>query len=211
MAGAHTGRQGHGLSPAGMEVLAALVMTAGRGRVAALAADLAGIGAGDRLVDVGCGPGRAVREAARRGAASATGVDPSPVTLRLGRLFTALRGPRGPIFVEGSAEKLPLPDGTATVVWALSSVHHWSDRALGLSEAWRVLAPGGRLLLAERDVTAGARGHARHGLTPEGADDLVAAVAAAGFADVERVSRRAGRRTMVVVTATRPGPGTGTS
>ena len=42
---------------------------------ARLAADIAGVSAADRVVDIGCGPGGAVREAARRGAC-ATGVDP---------------------------------------------------------------------------------------------------------------------------------------
>ena len=43
----------------------------------------------------------------------------------------------------------PAARPSGTVAWALSSVHHWSDRAAGLAEAGRVLAPAGRILLAE--------------------------------------------------------------
>src|SRR5215472_12141460 len=64
--------------------LGMLVM--GRG-YARLAVDLASVSDGDRVVDIGCGPGNAVRAAARRGARVA-GVDPAPVMLRLARAVT---------------------------------------------------------------------------------------------------------------------------
>jgi ubiquinone/menaquinone biosynthesis C-methylase UbiE len=85
--------------------------------------------------------------------------------LGLGRGITAAQRVRNVTFAQGSAEALPLPDESATVVWALSSVHHWADRSAGLSETRRVLAPGGRILLAERFVQPGARGRAAHGFT----------------------------------------------
>ncbi|HEX6417129.1 MAG TPA: hypothetical protein VFZ77_01485 [Acidimicrobiales bacterium] len=43
-----------------------------------LAISLTGTGPGDDVVDIGCGPGVAVRRAAARGGASVTGVDPRP-------------------------------------------------------------------------------------------------------------------------------------
>src|SRR5271165_3216634 len=132
-----------------MEIGTALSMTVGRGPVARAIAAAARLTAADRVVDVGCGPGTAVREAARAGA-SATGVDPSPVMLRLARLISSMRKATRVSWVEGSAERLPLPDGAATVVWAISSVHHWADTVRGLAEIHRVLGPGGRVLLAER-------------------------------------------------------------
>ena len=102
--------------------------------------------------------------------------------LRLGRWLTAARHVPNVAFARGTAEALPLPDSSATVAWALSSVHHWTDRAAGLAEASRVLAPGGRILLAERLVKPGARGHAAHGLTRDHADQLADDLKAAGFA-----------------------------
>ena len=42
------------------------VMVVGRGALSRLVADLAGVRPGDRVLDVGCGPGGAAREAARR-------------------------------------------------------------------------------------------------------------------------------------------------
>ncbi len=60
------------------------VMLVGRGSISRLVADLAGVAPGDRVLDVGCGPGGAAGEAVRRGAA-VTGVDPAPMMLWLGR------------------------------------------------------------------------------------------------------------------------------
>src|SRR5687768_12451985 len=74
---------------------------------ARLAADITGVSDSDLVVDVGCGPGGAVREAARRGA-RVTGVDPAPVMLRLARIFTRDDGSG---WAEGTAENVPLPDG----------------------------------------------------------------------------------------------------
>ena len=142
--------------------------------------------------------GRAVRHAAGLGA-TAIGVDPDPVMLRLADWITIMRRRPGVSWVKGQAEKLPLPDGQATVAWAISSVHHWNDRAAGLGEAWRVLAPGGPVLLAERLIKPGARGHAAHGLTRDQAEELAEQVAAAGFGCVRLEMRRAGRRRLVIV------------
>ena len=134
-----------------------------------------------------------------------TGVDPAPEMLRLGQWITAARRIINVTFREGRAEALPLPDASVTVAWALSSVHHWPDRAAGLAEAARVLAPGGRILLAERLVKPGARGHAAHGLSRDEASRLAADLAAAGFTGASCDTRKAGRRrTLLIVRGTLP-------
>jgi ubiquinone/menaquinone biosynthesis C-methylase UbiE len=135
----HTHRHGHVL-----EWLIAVSMLFGRGPAARMAANAAGVTGEDRVIDVGCGPGTAVREAARRGA-QATGVDPSPLMLGLARTLTRLKRTRNVTWLAGQAEQIPAPDGAATVVWALSSAHHWDNLDEALREIHRVLAPGGRV------------------------------------------------------------------
>jgi SAM-dependent methyltransferase len=81
----------------------------------------------------------------------------------------------------------------------MSSVHHWDDRVGGVGEARRVLAPGGRLLLAERRVKQDAHGLGAHGLTAEQEAQLLLEVTAAGFEDVNVESRGTGGKTFVVV------------
>ncbi|MGO4444910.1 class I SAM-dependent methyltransferase [Mycobacterium sp. 2YAF39] len=172
-----------------------------RGRAnARLAAEVTDVSAGDRVIDVGSGPGGAVREAARRGA-TVTGVDPSPVMLRLARIVTRARGVE---WVEGTAEHVPRPDGSATVWWSLATVHHWQDVGKGLGEAHRLLAPNGRLLAVERRVQPGATGLASHGWTHQQAESFAAQCRTAGFADVVVDQPGRGRHAVWAVSATRP-------
>jgi len=186
------------LSERAWQIITAVSMTAGRGPLARTVAGAAELTAGDRVVDIGCGPGTAVRYAAPR-AATATGIDPDPVMLRLAQWGTALRRSPNVSWLEGRAEKLPLPDGEATVAWAISSSHHWEDRGAAVSEAWRILTPGGRLVLAERLAKPGARGHAAHGLTQDQAEDLARQLTAADFDQVRRHIAKAGHRTLVII------------
>jgi ubiquinone/menaquinone biosynthesis C-methylase UbiE len=182
-------------------LLAGLTMIAAGGAVARLAADLASVSDTERVIDVGCGPGTAVREAARRGA-RVTGVDPAPVMLRLARALT--RDRPAITWAEGAAEDLPQPDGSATVVWSLATVHHWRDVTAGLAEVKRALAPRGRLLAIERRVRPGATGLASHGWTEQQAESFAAQCRAAGFESVRIEKHTPGRRAVFVVKAVRP-------
>jgi ubiquinone/menaquinone biosynthesis C-methylase UbiE len=179
-------------------LLAAATMILGRQSDARLAEELSGLGPEDDVVDVGCGPGAAVRRAGRR-AASVTGVDPAQVMLRVGRLLsgssTKVR------FVEGTAEALPLPDDAASAVWAIASVHHWADLDAGLREALRVLKPGGRLVVIERRTRPGARGHASHGWTDDHASAFADRCLELGFTDAQVRTHPERRRKAISVTA----------
>lgn len=183
-------------------LVAGLAMAVGRSRAAGFVADTTAVGPGDRVVDVGCGPGRFLREAAERGA-EVVGVDPSRRMRRMAERFTPARLRPKVTVLDGSAERLPLEDRSATVAWAVASVHHWDDVDAGLAELHRVLEPGGRVLLAER--LARPRGwFNRHALTWEGAERLAARATAAGFADTAAERHALGRHRLAVVRAHRP-------
>jgi ubiquinone/menaquinone biosynthesis C-methylase UbiE len=182
-------------------LLAGLVMNVMGGSTARLVADLAELSAADRVIDVGCGPGTAVRAAARRGART-IGVDPAPIMLRLAGILTRDRA--SITWAEGTAEDLPQPDGSATVLWSIATVHHWRDVVAGLAEARRVLAPGGRLLVVERQVRSGATGLASHGWTDQQAQAFAVQCRTAGFANVRREAHPPTRRAVHVIRAIRP-------
>ena len=179
-------------------LLNAVSLVFGRGPMATCVADVAHLTPADRVVDIGCGPGTAVRVASRR-CGSATGVDPDPTSRRLARWLNRLRRRHNVQIVEGSAEALPLPDDCATVVWSITAVHHWTDRAAGLAEALRVLVPGGRVFLVERMSPPNARGHKRHGLTGAQLDILEQDVTRAGFTAVRSELHTTRRDTIAVV------------
>jgi ubiquinone/menaquinone biosynthesis C-methylase UbiE len=180
--------------------LMALGFTVGREGDAALAAGLTGLQAGDRVVDIGCGSGTAVRRAARLGA-HVVGVDPAPVMLRVARLLPT---GRRVTYRKGGAEALPLEDVSATIVWSIASVHHWPQLEAGLAEVSRVLAPGGRFLAIERSSTPGATGLESHGWTHEQAETFAEHCREAGLTDLRISTHESGRRTVVAVLAVKP-------
>jgi ubiquinone/menaquinone biosynthesis C-methylase UbiE len=182
-------------------LVAALSMAFGRQGDARLAARLSGLGPGDTVVDLGCGPGAAVRYAARTGAI-ATGIDPAPVMLRVARLLT--RSSATVQYLEGSAEVIPVPEESASVVWSIATVHHWSDIDAGLREIRRVLLSGGHLVAMEKMAQPGARGHQSHGWTDEQASAFADRCLAYGFSDVRLKRNTTGRRSTVSVVARAP-------
>ena len=179
-----------------MGVVAALSMITGRDEDARQAIRLSGLAAGEVVVDIGCGPGAAVRQAVRAGA-RAIGIDPAPIMLRTARVLTR----RGVSYRKGAAEQLPVDDGTAQVAWSIATVHHWRDLDTGLREVRRVLAPGGRFVAIERHTHPDAHGLASHGWTDEQAAAFAARCEEQGFVDARVERHRGGRRSTVCVTA----------
>lgn len=97
------------------------------------------------VVDVGCGVGRAVAEMAERGV-QAVGVDVSEQMVAVGRR----RRPDLDLRL-GDACELPFQDGRLAGYRAEKLYHELGDPAGALSEARRVLAPGGRVVLIGQD------------------------------------------------------------
>ncbi len=184
--------------------LAGLTMTMGRGRDAHLVAELANLSGDEHVVDIGCGPGTAVRVAARRGC-RVTGVDPSAPMLRLARALTRIRPPAGAISWRlAGAENLGLPDGSADVCWSLASVHHWPDLDGGLREVRRVTRPGGRFIAMEKRSAPGATGTASHGWTAGQADAMAGRLLDHGFTTPQITNHDIGGRRVVAVTGRLP-------
>lgn len=182
-------------------LLKAIRFLYGRDDAAQLAIELAELQAGDRLVDVGCGPGTAVHHARSLGA-DAVGVDPASVMLRVARLRW-LRDSDVSWRI-GTAESLPVDDAWATVAWSLATVHHWVDVDGALSEARRVLAPGGRLVVLERRIEdMNADGADSHGWTVEQAESFAEHCRRHGFVDVATGSHTR-QRELLHVAARRP-------
>jgi len=102
-------------------------------------ADLAAVHHGQRVLDVGCGPGALTTELVTRlGAAAVSAVDPSEPFVAAARV----RNP-GVEVLWASAEKLPFPDRSFDAALAQLVVHFMTDPVAGLAEMARVTLPGG--------------------------------------------------------------------
>lgn len=125
----------------------------GGARLTLRAAELAGLRAGERLVDVACGNGASVRLLADSAGVEAVGVDLGAEGLRRGRDMAASAGLGERVsFVAGDAEALPFADASFDVALSECSVCTFPDKDAALREIARVLRPGGRLALT--DMTA---------------------------------------------------------
>ena len=103
------------------------------------------------VVDVGCGTGAALREAASAVTeGSLTGVEPVPRMIELAQEQTESH-PAAPRieFRLGPAEDSPVDDAAMDVVLAFDSFDHWQDKARGLSEIRRILRSAGRLIVVK--------------------------------------------------------------
>jgi len=115
---------------------------------------LADVVVGQRVLDVGCGPGALVTELVRRlGPAAVSAVDPSEP-------FVAAARERHPgVDVErASAERLPFPDGTFDAALAQLVVHFMTDPVGGLREMARVTRAHGVVAACVWDHSAGGHG-----------------------------------------------------
>ena len=102
-------------------------------------ADLAGVAAGQRVLDVGCGPGALIAELVDRvGHEAVSAVDPSePFVAAARERFPGVR------VEQASAEQLPFPDDSFDASLAQLVVHFLSDPIVGLTEMGRVTGAGG--------------------------------------------------------------------
>ena len=162
--------------------------------------DAAGVGPGRRVLDVATGPGYVAAAAAARGA-DVVGVDFSPLMIDEARG----RYP-GLTFVEGDAEALAFNAGGFDAVVMNFGVLHLARPDLAISEAGRVVRPGGRFAFTVWDAPDRAVGFGvvvrameTHGTTnvglPDGppffrfsdAGECHRAMTAAGFMEIQVV------------------------
>ena len=101
---------------------------------------------GDKVLDVACGTGIVACRIAGTGA-TVTGFDLTPAMLDQARKRAASE--RVTVkWVAGNAERLPFPDGSFDLVTCQQGLQYVPDRARAVREMRRVIAPGGRAVVA---------------------------------------------------------------
>lgn len=102
------------------------------------------------VLDLGCGVGGPALRIAARADARVTGVSISEEQVKTANRLAAEAGVADRVrFDHADAMKLPFADQTFDAVMALESIGHMPDRQQALTEACRVLRPGGRIVLTD--------------------------------------------------------------
>jgi len=151
------------------------------------------IASGASVLDVGCGTGTLTLLAKAQAGAQGKvyGIDPAPEMIAVARQKAAQQ--KGDVdFQVGLIEALPFEDGTFDVVLSSLMFHHLPPglKQQGLREIYRVLKPGGRLLIADIKRPKGLIQHIRisifaHSGMTDGVDEISPLMPTAGYARIQ--------------------------
>ena len=105
---------------------------------------------GMKVLEVGCGPGSFAEDLT---GLDVTCLDPSSEMLKVAKVRVDAarqsRGEKPAHYVEAIAESIPLDDNMFDMVFCLFSFRDFQDKHQGLAEIYRVLKPGGRLVICD--------------------------------------------------------------
>jgi demethylmenaquinone methyltransferase/2-methoxy-6-polyprenyl-1,4-benzoquinol methylase/phosphoethanolamine N-methyltransferase len=153
---------------------------------------------GDSVLDVGCGTGEIALQAKMRAREGKVyGIDPAPEMIAVAQRKAARKGLEID-FRMGVIEALPFPDASLDVVTSSLMMHHLPEslKVRGLAEIYRVLKPGGRLLIADFMRPTGAFlnhlfiAFTRHQGLQKGIEDLQILLRNAGFGQITQSHKR---------------------
>ena len=154
---------------------------------------------GARVLDLGFGGGLTFAPLWDRGA-TVTGID------RAGEMVVAAQARYADAVVagrlalhEGDVGRLPLADGTVDRALTVNTVYFWPDLRAAFGELRRVLAPGGRLIVAIRDITVMQRLDPTV-FTLRSAQEVAAALRDVGFTEVEAETPPGGKTHLISAT-----------
>jgi SAM-dependent methyltransferase len=167
--------------------------------------------AGEVVVDIGAGMGPGAVRAARSGA-FVVAVEPAAYMRRILVARSFFRRNRSTInVVDGAAESLPVSDKSVDAVWAVNTMHHWTNAEDGAVEIVRALRPGGRVVLVDENFDdlshpeyerfkARHGGDDQHGFKMVDAKEIGALLSTAGLVQVLSTEQRLVERPVLVVT-----------
>ena len=122
--------------------------------------ELCHLKATDKVLDIGCGSGAAVRAIAEKlSHGQVIGIDPTRKMLEIATKLTPMATLVTSVttdtdvqrirFIHAGAEAIPLENDSLDLVLAVNSFHHWTDVKAGLNEVLRVLKPLGKFVIID--------------------------------------------------------------
>lgn len=148
--------------------------------------ELLNIQHGDRILELGCGAGYAIKLILEKNLAEEiVGLDISPTILRSARIRNkkAINEKRVKL-VQANLNKLPFHNENFNTVFSIQTIYFWTDIATTLSEIFRVLKPKGVVILTFSDGKEDETWEGIRGITE---NQVIPSMKNAGFRDVSFV------------------------
>ncbi len=160
-------------------------------------------------IDLGCGDGSITVEIGKF-ARKVVGIDVNPRALVAARKRAEREKLENVTFKEDQIESLKEKDASYDLAVLCQSLHHMADPQRGLSEAVRVLRPGGRLLVVDlaphhEQWVIGKLGHAHLGFEPQALQRMLTGLGLTRVTQEEVHQRRGEVFRVIVATGLKPG------
>lgn len=152
--------------------------------------EMLGVRRGDRVLDVGCGPGNYTRMLAEASEGGLTvGLDASEAMVAA----AAEQGGENLAYLRGDAAALPFEDETFDAACSVGVLHLVERPLTALAEMVRVLAPGGRLTVVVTCARKESKRGQHRGVMIFGRDEVTGALREQGMEDIEQQVIRRGQ------------------
>lgn len=113
-------------------------------------AEMVGVKASDKILDAGCGVGGSSCFLAEKYSCQVVGISLSQRQIEDARAYVVKKNFFvTPEFLVADFTKTPFSDSSFDVIWGLESICHAQDKSAFAKEAYRLLKPGGRLVVAD--------------------------------------------------------------
>lgn len=174
--------------------LAARLMRIGNAKMNELALEILSAQAGDRVLEIGFGPGDTLERIAEAVGANglAAGLDPSEMMVRQATRRLARYISEGRVeLTQGRSSQMPYPDASFDRVLTVNTIYFWEHPQTDLAEVRRVTKPGGRFVLVLRALGSDDALTVHGTPAPMSLSDVTGWMRAAGFQQITDQRREA--------------------
>jgi ubiquinone/menaquinone biosynthesis C-methylase UbiE len=140
----------------------------------------------DTILELGCGAGYAIKQIIRQiHVNKLVGLDISKTVIQSARIRNRKHLSNGKVkFFHGDVKQLPFKDQSFSKVFSIQSIYFWEDLPTTLSEIYRVLKPGGLIIITLSD---GENDNKWEGITTKLEHQVMPIMVQCGFKKIEKI------------------------
>lgn len=107
-----------------------------------------------KILDLGTGPGYLTSYLSKKSSSLVIAADINEVMLEISRNVVKNNGGQNVLFEIQDVHCLTYDNNSIDAIVSYSCLHHWVEPVVGLKECYRVLKPGGKIVIVDTDPTS---------------------------------------------------------